>query len=88
MPWAKTMTKKWLRPTIPFESLVQSIAELNSADKRRLWEWFDQEIARYEERMWEQSPSVQAQIQEARSSYQAGDFVSIEDYICRKSDPD
>jgi hypothetical protein len=82
------MAKKRVKPTIPLESLVQSIAELNSEDKRRLWEWFDQEMARYEEQMWENSPSVQTEIQEARSAYQAGDYVSIEEYICRKSDPD
>jgi hypothetical protein len=82
------MAKKKVKLSIPFESLVQSIAELSSEDKRRLWEWFDQEMARYEEQIWEQSPSVHAEIREARCAYQAGDYVSIEEYICRKSDPE
>jgi hypothetical protein len=41
----------------------------------------DQEMAQIEEEAREQDPTVQAEIQEARSAYQSGDYVTIDDYI-------
>jgi hypothetical protein len=35
------------------------------------------------EEMWEQDPSVRAQIQEARSAYEAGDYVTLDEYIAQ-----
>ena len=43
-------------------------------------------MAQAEEKTWEEDPSVQAEIQEARTAYQAGDFVTIDEYIAQSSD--
>ena len=41
-------------------------------------------MAQAEEKTWEEDPSVQAEIQEARTAYQAGDFVTIDEYIAQR----
>jgi len=71
------MTQATVKLLIPFESLLASIGELDLADKRRLWELLDEQIAQMEEDVWERDPAIQAEIQEARAAYQAGDFVTI-----------
>jgi hypothetical protein len=71
------MAQKGVSSLIPFESLVDSIAELSLKDKLRLWEFLDEQIAQAEEEAWEQDPTVQAEIREARAAYRAGDYVAI-----------
>jgi hypothetical protein len=44
----------------------------------------DEQIAQAEEEAWEQDPTVQAEIREARAAYQAGDYVTIDEYIARR----
>jgi hypothetical protein len=41
-------------------------------------------MAQAEEELWERDPAVQAEIQEARSAYQAGDYVTIDEYIAQR----
>ena len=69
---------------IPFESLVDSVAGLSLRDKLRLWELLEEQIAQAEEEAWEQDPTVQAEIREARAAYEAGDHVTIDEYIARR----
>ncbi len=38
-------------------------------------------MADAEEEMWDEDPAVQAEIREARDAYQAGDYVTIDEYI-------
>ena len=72
------MAQESARLLIPFESLVDSVAELSLRDKLRLWELLDEQIARAEEEAWEQDPTVQAEIREARAAYQAGDYLTLD----------
>jgi hypothetical protein len=81
---SKMMAQEGVRLLIPFESLVDSVAELSLRDKLRLWELLDEQIAHAEEEAWEQDPTVQAEIREARAAYQAGDYVTIDEYIARR----
>ena len=67
--------------SIPFDSLVDSVTKLHLRDKFRLWELLDEQMADVEEEMWDEDPVVQAEIQEARAAYQAGDYVTIDEYI-------
>jgi hypothetical protein len=67
------MAQETVRLLIPFEALADSVAELTLEDKRRLWGL-----------LWERDPTVQAEIQEARAAYQAGDYVTIDEYIAQK----
>ncbi len=78
------MTQETVKLWIPFEALVDSVRELSLKDKRRLWELLDEQMAQAEEEMWERGQAVQAEIQEARVAYQAGDYVTIDEYIAQR----
>lgn len=78
------MAQENVKLVIPFESLVESIAELSPRDKLRLWELLDLQLAQAEEEVWEQDPTVQAEIREARTDYHAGDYVTIDEYIAQR----
>jgi len=75
------MAQESVRLLIPFKSLVDSIAELGLRDKLRLWELLNEQIAQTEEEVWEQDPTVQAEIRQARAAYQAGDYVTVDEHI-------
>jgi hypothetical protein len=77
------MSQKSVKLLIPFESLAESVSELDLADKLRLWELLEEQLAQAEEEHWEQDPVVQAEIREARAAYQAGDYVTPEEYLAR-----
>jgi len=75
------MTQESVELVIPFESLVKSITKLHMKDKIQLWELLDEQMAHAEEKAWEEDPSVQAEIQEARTAYPEGNYVTIDEYI-------
>lgn len=77
------MAQDTVKLVIPFESLVESVVGLSLEDKRRLWELLEEQIAQTEEEAWEQDPTAQAEIQEARDAYQAGDYVTIDEYAAQ-----
>ncbi|MEA1869081.1 MAG: hypothetical protein U9N09_02870 [Euryarchaeota archaeon] len=66
---------------IPFESLVDSVTKLHPRDKFRIWELLDEQMADDEEEVWDEDPAVQAEIRESRDAYQAGDYLTIDEYI-------
>jgi hypothetical protein len=78
------MTQETVKLWIPFEALVDSVRELSLKDKRRLWELLDEQMAQVEEEAWERDQAVQAEIQEARAAYQAGDYVTIDEYMAQQ----
>lgn len=82
------MSQENIQVMIPFQVLVDFVSGLNLKDKRRLWELLDEELAQAEERLWEQDSTSQAEIQEARAAYQAGDYVTIDEYIARQPKKD
>lgn len=69
---------------IPFESLVESLADLSLRDKLRLWELLDRQLAQAEEELFERNPDVQAEIREARADYEAGDYVTLDEYVAQQ----
>jgi hypothetical protein len=75
------MAHETVKLLIPFQSLVDSVAALSLEEKRRLWELLDEQVAQIEEELWEQDPKVQAEIQEARAAYEAGEYITIDEYI-------
>jgi hypothetical protein len=81
------MAQDSVRLLIPFESLVDSVAQLTLKDKLRLWELLDEQIAQAEEEAWEQDPTVQAEIREARAAYQARDYMAIGEIYQLTLDP-
>lgn len=80
MPIIEDVPKDWRCPFCG----VKSIAKLRMKDKFRLWELLDEQMAHAEEKAWEEDPSVQAEIQEARTAYQVGDYVTIDEYIAQR----
>jgi hypothetical protein len=72
---------------IPFESLIECVEKLDMQEKIRLWEILDEQLFQAEEELLEQDPIIKSEIQEARNAYQAGDYITIDEYIskCRKS---
>jgi hypothetical protein len=78
---SKIMAPESVELSIPFESLVDSVTKLHLRDKFRLWELLDEQMADAEEDAWDEDPAVQAEIREARDAYQAGDYVTIDEYI-------
>jgi hypothetical protein len=80
-----TMTQETVQLQIPFEALVDAISSLGLEEKRRLWQLLDEEIAQAEEDLIEEDPTIQAEIQEARTAYQTGDYQTIEEYIANRS---
>ncbi|MGH2592012.1 MAG: hypothetical protein ACRDGG_00700 [Anaerolineae bacterium] len=78
------MAQETVKLLIPFESLVDSVADLSLKDKHRLWVVLNEQLAQAEEDVWEQDPAFRAEIQEARVAYEAGDYMTIDEYIVRR----
>ena len=54
-------------------------------EKYLLLELLSEQIAQVEEELWEQTPIVQAEIQEARVAYQSGNYMTIDEYIAQST---
>lgn len=67
---------------IPFEALVQAVSGLSVGEKRRLMVMLDDQLIEEEG-----SPEEEAAVAEARAQIEAGDYVTIEDYIAGKRTP-
>ncbi len=82
------MTQETVKLQIPFESLVDAIASLGLEEKRRLWQMLDEQISEAEDNLLEEDPTLQAEIEEARTAYQEGDYITLDDYIAQGSGKD
>ncbi len=69
---------------VPFESLEASLAGLDLKDKLRLWQLLEEQIAQSEEDTWERDPAFEAAIREARAAYDAGDYLTFDDYVAQR----
>lgn len=78
------MAHETVKLLIPFQTLMDSVAALSLEDKRRLWEFLDEQMAQIEEELWEQDPKAQAEIREARAAYESGDYVTIDEYVAQQ----
>jgi len=70
--------------SIPFESLIECIEKLNMQEKIRLWEMLNEQLSQVEEELLEQDSIIKAEIQEARNAYQAGDYITIDEYVSKR----
>lgn len=75
-----------IKLSVPFESLVAAVADLSMEDKLVLAQLLEEQLGEAEEAAWERHPAAQAELQEARAAYEAGDYLSIDDYITRRDD--
>lgn len=76
-----------LNLAIPFDVLRMSLRELPLEQKRQLAEWLEEIISQAEEEAWEASTQFQNELNQARAAYEAGDFVSIDDYVVKQHKP-
>jgi hypothetical protein len=74
------MTRGTVKLQIPFTDFVSAVKQLSLDDKRRLWNLLDDEMSQTEEDMWERDPAMLAEIRDARSAYETGDFLTIDQY--------
>ena len=63
---------------ISFESLADCIKKLDIDDKIRLWELLEEQL--------ERDLTVQSEISEARTAYEKGDYITIDEYIKKRKD--
>ena len=74
--------------SIPVKILIQAISSLELEDKCKLLDILEQQVAEAEEEQWEQDPAVQAEIQVARAAYEAGEYVTFEEYLAKRQQED
>lgn len=79
------MARGTVKLAIPFTSLLDTVAELSLTDKRRLLALLEEQIAQAEEGRWDRDPKIRGEIQEARDAYKAGDYVTLDEYVARRS---
>ncbi len=78
------MTSGTIKLVIPFDILTDAVAELSLEDKRRLLELLYEQIEQAEEEALEQDPAVRAEIEQALKDFEAGDYLTIEEYIAQR----
>jgi len=71
------VTKETVRLLVPFEALLDCIAESSFQDKVLLRESLDERI----ESAGEETPETEAGIQGSRDAYERGDYVTIDEYV-------
>ena len=74
------MTQQAIKLSVTFESLLEAIGQLTLEDKLRLAAALDEQIIEEEDARFGLSPETQQQIEEARREYEAGDYVTLDEY--------
>jgi hypothetical protein len=75
------MAENTLKVDISFQSLLEAIASLETAEKHQLLEFLEDELFPDDE----DSPVDIAEIQAARSDYQAGDYTTFDRYMAQRA---
>ncbi|MGK7957562.1 MAG: hypothetical protein AB4063_20240 [Crocosphaera sp.] len=70
--------------SIPFEVLIKTIKSLDLPKQQLLLEILEEQIFEAEEE-WENSPEIIAEVEEAKQAYQAGDYLTLEEFISSQS---
>ncbi|NEP03122.1 MAG: hypothetical protein F6K58_31650 [Symploca sp. SIO2E9] len=75
------MTENTLKIEISFESLLEAVLSLEISKKRELWELLKAELLIDKE----DCPEDIAEIQAARADYEAGDYLTFDQYIAQRA---
>jgi hypothetical protein len=70
--------------SVSFEELAQAALHLPFEERLRLWRLLREQIEADED-AWENSPKILAEVREARMAYEAGDYMTIEEYAEQQS---
>lgn len=65
---------------IPFEALIKAIQSLGLEDQQKLLEILEDQIFTAEED-WENIPEIIAEVDSAKTAYQAGDYLTLEEFM-------
>lgn len=67
---------------IPFDALAMAVSGLSVEEKRRLMAILDEQLLEEEG-----NPEEEAAVAEARAQIEAGEYVTLDDYIAGKRTP-
>ena len=75
------MAEQTVKIDIPFQTLVNALINLNIDEKQKIWELLEAEL--YPED--ECTPEELADIEAARADYEAGEYITFEQYKVEQS---
>ncbi|GET39037.1 hypothetical protein [Microseira wollei] len=78
------MAENTVKVGISFESLLEAISLLAVPEKRKLWEFLEAELFQDRDEEDEDSPETIAEIQAARTDYQAGNYLTLDQYLAQQ----
>jgi hypothetical protein len=76
------MANTTIKLEITFEALVKAIAGFDIDDKLRLLDILDEQIAQYQEN----HPKFREDVEQANAEYEAGNFLTLDDYMAQEND--
>ncbi|MEB3231685.1 MAG: hypothetical protein VKJ64_11800 [Leptolyngbyaceae bacterium] len=75
--WEKEpIPEQTVKIDIPFQTLMEALTNLSTDDNQKIWELVDAELFSNDEC----SPEEVVDIQAARADYEAGDYITFEQY--------
>jgi hypothetical protein len=80
------MSGETVNLSIPFEVLLQTIAQLNSTEKERLWKFLDDELYDDDEDAVV-DPQEEVEVAQAYREYEAGDYLTLDEYVAQRAKP-
>ena len=70
---------------LSLEALAEVINSLNLEEKRQLLDKIEQQIFEAEEALYEEDPDTQAEIQAVKAEYEAGDYLTMDEYLTSRA---
>ncbi len=80
----QAIARETIKVSVTFEALLEAASQLTLDDKLRLVGALDEQILEEEEDRYGLSPEAQQQIEEARAAYEAGDYVTLDEYLAER----
>lgn len=79
------MNSETVNLSIPFDFLLQAIAQLNSTEKERLWEFLDEDLHGDDEDVSFDSQE-EREVAQAYREYETGDYLTLDDYVAQRAE--
>ncbi len=67
------------RVNIPLSAIIALIEQLEPAEMYAIYEWLDARLSDLEDELLATNPRFQAELQEARREYQAGNYITLDE---------
>jgi len=79
------MSNETVNLSIPFDFLLQAIAQLGSTEKERLWEFLDEDLHGDDEDEVA-DPQEEAEVAQAYREYEAGEYLTLDEYVAQRAE--